>query len=394
MVTLLTEDEAEGIETGDELMITICIPAFNEEKTITRTLTSVLQLDYPHDKVEVIVVNDGSSDNTQEITEQLIKNSSDRNIVLINQENKGKGAALNVAIDKCTGTYFVCMDADSTIESNALRKMIPYYTSENVAVVLPCLKVEDTDNPNIFQKMQRYEYLVSMFYKELMSRLDCIRVAPGPFSMYKTDIVKKVGYFDENNLTEDLEMAIRLQKHQYRLVQTFKTSVYTIAPRTFKAIYHQRNRWYKGSFLNTLGYRKMIFNRKFGDFGIMQMPITLISGFLTLAVIGFLLYRITEPVFTKINNWSLINYDIIPLIKTFSWNFSLLDLNYGMISVGVVLGIISIFVLKRAHSITGERVMKYGMIPLMFYMAVYFFILGVVWLGVAYDLVRKKQQRW
>ena len=139
MVTLLTEDEAEGIETGDELMITICIPAFNEEKTITRTLTSVLQLDYPHDKVEVIVVNDGSSDNTQEITEQLIKNSSDRNIVLINQENKGKGAALNVAIDKCTGTYFVCMDADSTIESNALRKMIPYYTSENVAVVLPCL---------------------------------------------------------------------------------------------------------------------------------------------------------------------------------------------------------------------------------------------------------------
>tara|TARA_B100000315_G_C14015689_1_gene336557 strand:- start:85 stop:501 length:417 start_codon:yes stop_codon:yes gene_type:complete len=138
----------------------------------------------------------------------------------------------------------------------------------------------------------------------------------------------------------------------------------------------------------------MIFNRKFGDFGIMQMPITLISGFLTLAVIGFLLYRITEPVFTKINNWSLINYDIIPLIKTFSWNFSLLDLNYGMISVGVVLGIISIFVLKRAHSITGERVMKYGMIPLMFYMAVYFFILGVVWLGVAYDLVRKKQQRW
>jgi cellulose synthase/poly-beta-1,6-N-acetylglucosamine synthase-like glycosyltransferase len=351
-------------------------------------------LDYPEEHMEIIVVNDGSTDRTVEKVQEIIAAYPHRTITLINQENKGKGAALNTALHHSRGEYFICMDADSTIERNALRVMLPYFSSDDVAVVLPCLKVEDRKTNNILQKMQRYEYLVSMFYKELMSRLDCIRVAPGPFSMYKKEIVEQVGRFDEHNLTEDLEMAIRLQKHHYKLIQTFKTNVYTIAPRTFRGIYRQRNRWYKGSFLNTIRYRGMIFNKTFGDFGMMQMPITLFSGFFTLSIIGFLIYRSIEPVFRRIHFWNLIDFDIVPLFKTFHWNVLPIDLNYSVIIVGVILGVFSLFVLKRAHSLTGERILKYGMVPLVCYMFMYFFILGVVWIGVAFDLLRKKQQRW
>ena len=84
---------------------------------------------------------------------------------------------MNTGIRQAKGEYVVCMDADSIIpDKKALYKMLPYFSSEDIAAVLPCLKVGETKN--LLQKMQRYEYLVNMFYKELMGRLDCIKVTP------------------------------------------------------------------------------------------------------------------------------------------------------------------------------------------------------------------------
>lgn len=394
LITLLTEEEQKEGTAQDTPLVTIAIPAYNEEDTIQKTLTSVLQLDYPHQQIEIIVVNDGSEDATAQKVAEIQQQFPQRNILLINQHNKGKGAALNAALAPARGEYFICLDADSTVQANALRAMLPYFSAPDVAVVLPCLKVEDSDSNNLLQKMQRYEYIINMFYKELMGRLDCIHVAPGPFSMYKKEIVQKVGGFDEHNLTEDLEMAIRLQKYQYKLVQTFKTNVYTTAPGTLKGVYYQRNRWYKGSFLNTLAYKNLMWNKQFGDFGIMQMPLSLVSGLLTLSILLFLFYRLTEPIITKIYQWTLIDFDIAPLLNKFIWTFSLIDLNYSLIMVGIILITFTFFVIKRAHSLTGERVLRYGMVPVIFYLAIYFFILGVVWIGVAVDLLRKKQQQW
>ncbi len=394
LTTLLTEEEQKEGTTDKTPLVTITIPAYNEEDTIEKTLLSVLQLDYPRQQMEVIVVNDGSRDATAQKVVEIQQKFPERKIILINQENKGKGAALNAALTQAQGEYFICMDADSTVQANALRMMLPYFTQPDVAVVLPCLKVEDSSSNNLIQKMQRYEYIINMFYKELMGRLDCIHVAPGPFSMYKAAVLKIVGGFDEHNLTEDLEMAIRLQKYHYKLIQTFKTNVYTIAPGTLKGVYQQRNRWYKGSFLNTLAYKNLIWNKRFGDFGFMQMPLSLVSGLITLSILIFLIYRLAEPVIRKIYQWNLIDYDLSPLIQNFVWTYSLIDLNYSLIIVSVILLTFTFFVIKRAHSLTGERVLRYGMIPLFFYLAIYFFILGAVWIGVAFDVIRRKHQRW
>ncbi|MBI2135104.1 glycosyltransferase family 2 protein [Candidatus Woesearchaeota archaeon] len=373
--------------------VSIVIPAFNEEKKIRPTVKSVLELEYPRDKYEIIVVNDGSTDKTQEITKSIINEYKSHDIKLISQTNKGKGAALNKGLRKAKGEYFICLDADSYVSRDALSKTLPHFTNEKIAAVLPLLKVS---NPKtLLQKMQWLEYIVNMFYKELMGKLDCVHVAPGPFSIYRKSILGKIGGFDEKNLTEDLEITLRLQKHNYRIVQLLNTDVYTIAPSSFRELYRQRNRWYKGSVMNVITYRRMMFNKNYGDFGIIQMPTIIISGLIAIIIFISLAYYALKPQLQYLYNLSFVNFDLITLIKNFTLNLHYLDLNYmTFLLVAVMLGV-SLYMIKKSHAKTNEhKITKYGIFSFLCYLILYFFILGLVWIGVVFDLITGKRQKW
>jgi len=395
LITFLPEPNQKRVKKLKKFpKVSVAVPAYNEEAHIQKTIKSLIDLDYPKEKLEIIVINDGSQDQTKEKTEEIIKNHPLSNITLINKKNAGKGAALNDAIKKSSGEFFVCLDADSYPQKNALQKIIPHFENGENAVVLPCMKT--TSGKNLLQKIQRYEYIVNMFYKELMAKLDCIRVTPGPFSVYRKSVLEKIGGFDEDNLTEDLEMALRLQKYNYKITQTMETNVYTVPPDNFKGLLNQRNRWYKGSILNTLKYKEMIFKKKFGDFGMMQMPITLISGAMTIIILVSSIYYLLKPVFEKLYQLYLIDFDILALFNFKEWfsNFNILDLNFVMIALAVMMIIASLYVLKRSHINTQERVMKQGLFPLVFYTLAYFFILGIVWINIGFDLIMKRRQKW
>ena len=373
--------------------VSIAIPAYNEERKIRSTVESLLKLSYPKGKYEIIIVNDGSTDRTQETARNIIKENQSYSIKLISQKNRGKGAALNAALRKAKGEYFICLDADSYVSKDALKKILPHFSNDKVAAVLPLLKVS---NPKtLLQKMQWLEYIVNMFYKELMSKLDCVHVAPGPFSVYRKSILEKVGRFDENNMTEDLEITLRLQKHNYRIVQLLNTNVYTIAPSSFKELYRQRNRWYKGSILHAITYRKMIFNKSYGDFGIIQMPTIIISGIIAVIIFVSLAYYALKPQLQYIHNLSFINFDLITLIRNFSFNLHYLDINYTTMLLVIIMLSVSLFIIKKSHAKTRvHKVTKYGIFPFLGYLALYFFILGIIWIGIIFDLVRGKRQRW
>jgi len=373
--------------------VTIAIPAYNEEDRIEKTLKSALKIDYPLDKIEFIVVNDGSKDKTKEKTEKIIRSNKKFNIQLINQKNMGKGVALNTALKKAKGGFFICLDADSFVNPNALKKILPYFNSNDIACVLPVLKVEKPKN--LIQRMQWFEYIINMFYKELMSRLDCIHVAPGPFSVYRADIIKKVGYFDENfNLTEDLEMALRLQSKHYKIIQLLEGEVSTIAPKTIKELYKQRNRWYKGSIYNAFKYRRMMLNKNYGDFGIIQMPLIIVSGLLAVIIIGALFYYNMWIPIKHLNNLRYVNFDIMTLIKNFVIDFNILDLNFTSIFVAIVMLLISIYILVKSAAKTKEKVNKYGIFSISIYLLGYFMLLGVMWIGIITDMIIGKKQRW
>ncbi len=373
-------------------LVSIVIPAYNEEKNIISTLLSLIKLSYPKDKLEIIVVNDGSTDNTQRTVNEFAVQNKASYIKLINQKNKGKGAALNKGLAVSKGEFFICLDADSIVTKDALEKILPHFTSQNIGAVLPLLKV---DKPkNLWQKMQWLEYIVNMFYKRLMSRLDCVHVAPGPFSVYRADVLKKIGGFDEDNLTEDLEVSLRLQSKNYRIVQLLDAEVFTIAPKTFKELYKQRNRWYKGSVINAFRYKHMMFSRKYGDFGFIQMPTIIVSGLIAIILFSSLLYYGLKPYAKAIYNAIFIDFDFYTLVKEFKFDFNILDLNYSAILVAITMLIISIFILAKSHEKTKERLSKHGIFSLVSYLFFYFLVIGFIWVGIMLDFAFGKKQKW
>ena len=111
-------------------LFSVIVPAYNEEESIHKTLVSLCNVAYPQEKMEIIVVNDGSTDNTKNIVEEFIREHPTRNIMLINQENKGKGKAMNKGLEKAAGEFFACLDADSFVAPNALQVMLPLFEDD------------------------------------------------------------------------------------------------------------------------------------------------------------------------------------------------------------------------------------------------------------------------
>ena len=371
-------------------LVTIAIPAWNEEERIWKTLKSVVDLKYPKNKIEVFVMDDGSKDKTKEVVQKFIKQFKSWNINLISKENRGKGAVINDALKLAKGEFFIVFDADSTISTDALHKMLPYFEDKEVACVLPVIKVR---NPKkIIEKFQWIEYLATFFYKYAMSFLDCVPVAPGPFSVYRKEVLKKLGGFSENNLTEDLEISLRLQKHHYRLVQTLDVVSFTSAPSGLISFYHQRNRWYKGGLINSLKYRKMMFNRKYGDFGMMEFPSFLITGILIAILFLVGLFKSTQKIINWIVNFQGINFSFSSLFDTFHFNW--FAFSYTMTTLAVLASFFAAILLRWSHDAHEEKLFKYGRFILPVYLAIYGMFVMMVWVGVLFDFIFKRHQKW
>ncbi len=391
LLALLEREEVKRVRLKRFPLVSILIPAYNEEKTIRACLESVLRLDYP--ALEAVVINDGSTDRTQHVV-QSIKATASLPIILINQENKGKGAALNAGLQRISGEFYATLDADSVVEPTLLKKLLPYFSNQHVTSVLPLLKIK---NPkNLLQRIQRYEYIINMFHKLLNAMLDSVHVTPGPFSLYRTAIVKQLGGYDEHNITEDLEIALRLQKHHFKIIQTGETGVYTIPPDNLRDLYHQRNRWYKGAVINSFAYRSLMFRKDYGDFGIVRLPTVILAGILSIVVLSTLAYDIGDAVVHAFVRLSAINFDIVTLLINWSLNFHVLDLRYLELSVAFSVLALSFLVMVVSFRFCREKVSRYGRTFASFisYTLLYSFLLSFVWLMIGIDIFRGKIQKW
>ena len=395
---IIKKDEInQELESNPKLkeypFVSIIVPAYNEEKTITKTLNSIVKLNYPKDKLELIVVNDGSKDKTEEIVKSFIKKNKNKDIKLISQNNLGKASCLNKALSILKGEYFACLDADSFVDQNALKRMLFMHTNDGgLAIVTPILKVHEPKT--MFQKFQRLEYMASMIIIKLMGFMDCNFIAPGPFSLYKTRIIKELGGFDENNLVEDQEIAYKAQKNHYKIRQCSNAYVHTVAPKNFKGLSKQRNRWFKGTLLNLFGYRKLLFNKNYGDFGFFQMPIIFFTFVFAFIAMLSLVYHIFRPFYIYFRNMYLVGFDFMAYLNDISFNYSLIRMDVLSTFFVYIMLTLSIIMIYYSSRLTQDRVKKYGSIYLIPYFFVYFFVLSIIAIRVVFELIIGKKQRW
>lgn len=373
--------------------VAIILPCFNEEVTIEKTLDSVFSLDYPKKKLNVICVNDGSTDNTLKILKRLQKRWDFK---ILTQKNQGKYMALNNALKIIDEPYFSCLDADSYVDSAALKHLIEEFDDENISSVMPIMRV--TAPQNLLQRLQWFEYIISVYYKSIMGKLDCIHVIPGPFGTYRTDIVKKLGGFRKAHLTEDLEMALRHQDNNYTLKQSMDAFVYTKPPHNMKGFISQRTRWYQGTLLNIKDYKHFIFNKKFEEFGMFHIPTVALGGFFLFIGVGAAIYLMIKSIYNTLSRWMLTHFDFMTYINNYEFSVSLLSWNWTNIFALSILMILLYIFVHMAFISTKERITMFKnfqyLLMFLYYFVIYRFVIAWIWFIILKRLIFKMPNKW
>jgi cellulose synthase/poly-beta-1,6-N-acetylglucosamine synthase-like glycosyltransferase len=221
--------------------VSIAVPCWNEGKTVEATVNSLLALDYPKDKLQIWVVDDGSTDNTWEIIQKFADKEKYPQLTVRHKENGGKHTVLNYVIENTQAEVFGCLDADSYVLPDTLKNMVREFEDEKVMAVTPMLIVKDPKN--LIQAMQSVEYNVGLIIRKIFSPINAIHVTPGPFSLFRKVVFEKIGGYRPAHNTEDMEITFRMQKNFMKIVSSTNAFVETSTPDTIKKIYKQRVRW-------------------------------------------------------------------------------------------------------------------------------------------------------
>jgi len=296
--------------------VSIIIPAHNESSVIVPCVKSVLSLDYP--EFEVIVINDGSTDDTFALLEEafglterrfvyrksiptgevkaIYKSSSVPNLTVVDKDHSGKSDALNIGINLSRYHLFCSIDADSIFQANALLRIVRPILEKpeeviavggQVRVANGCV-VEDNRvvEPRLPQRLlpafQVVEYLRAFVASRLgLSKINNLLILSGVFALFKKDVVVQAGGYRSDTVTEDMELVVRLHRfvretrekgQKYSVVFLPDPICWTEVPTSLRNLSSQRNRWHRGLIQSVSQNLKMLFNPRYGGVGFIGMP--------------------------------------------------------------------------------------------------------------------------
>jgi len=293
--------------------VSVLIPAYNEENNIVSSVKAALALNYPF--FDVIVINDGSEDGTLKalveafglrkidlVYRDVLKTRAVRGfyhssahpaLLVIDKERGGKPDALNCGINACRSPYFCSVDADSVLERDALLRLIapviestvPVVASGGVVRAINGSVVEEGEVRKVdlprssLALFQVVEYLRAFLFGRVgLDALNGILILSGAFSLFRRETVVAVGGYTGDNVSEDMELVVRLHKHfrkrrePYRITFISDPICWTVVPESFRALGRQRRRWHMGLMQSLLQHKSALFNPRYGRLGMLVMP--------------------------------------------------------------------------------------------------------------------------
>ena len=372
--------------------ISLVVPAHNEEEGLPKTIHSIANLDYPKNKIQVIIVDHGSKDDTWDVAKRLIKRYKDLNIKLVKKEHESshtKAHAFNAGLAHATGEFAGCVDADTILLKECLKEIIPEFDSERIGAVISTIKV--TKPTNLYEKIQHLEYIFSTFMRTLMSKIETLHVTPGALSLYRKKIFDKHGGFDEENITEDLEMAMRLQSLGYKVRIAVGSITYTKVPNTFKSLWNQRVRWFRGFIYNNVKYKKMFMNKEYGSMGTFQYPVNILTLGTIILLVVMMSYELIRRIISYVERFLIIKWEIIafefPSLKEVIFN---LDINL------VIPIVISFFIAFAIYHLAHKNLKEKWKYPfaLALYISVYPLLRSMHWITAIYKESVRAKKKW
>lgn len=259
-------------EQFDELPpMTVSLPAYNESGTVTDTIEGIFDQDYPG-PLEVVVCDDGSTDDTWEILNDLKERYGDQ-LTIVQQENAGSAAARNTALAEGSHELVVSMDTDTVLKDNALyeagasfkRNPDVVAVGTNVGVLNP--------NATIWTKMQVYNYLLAMeIARMFQSQLGFVLVLSGGCGVFKREVLEEIGGWNTTQLmADDTDLTVRIHEHG-KVAYNPNIHAFTEVPETFRALWEQRLRWRQHGVTALLHHYRKQLNPRYGRFGVFGLP--------------------------------------------------------------------------------------------------------------------------
>ncbi|MDO8593803.1 MAG: glycosyltransferase [bacterium] len=388
LVTLLSSParaaraRAPGAEAPS---VAVIVPCWNEASTVAATCDSLLALEYPKEKLEIILVDDGSTDATREAMARFREHPQVR---IINKENGGKHTALNAGIALTRAELVGCLDADSFVEPDALREIIACFDDPQVVAATAAMSVHKPGN--ILQHMQNAEYTFGITLRHAFASVNGLYVTPGPFSFYRRAIVEKLGGFRYGHQTEDMEMALRIQHAGYGIENAPRARVYTKAPATIASLVKQRTRWISGFLRNILGEYRSLIGSRHGVLGFLVLPSALLAIGSGIMLFLLMLFLFTRNILAALSVRAGIplSYAFLPH-GAFDWLFLPISF-YMLLAVVVLLASITLIMIGKRISKTAGGI-GLGLVS---YTLIYAFIVPLWLIRATSDVTLGKRRGW
>jgi cellulose synthase/poly-beta-1,6-N-acetylglucosamine synthase-like glycosyltransferase len=329
----------ENIKLENYPKVTITVPCWNEEKTVSNTVNSLLNLNYPQDKLNIFLVDDGSTDGTWDVLNKFKQHS---NIKIFKKENGGKYTALNLGLENTETDFFGCLDADSVVHPEALVRTMSHFELYPLSMaVVPSVIVSGAKN--VIQNAQRVEHHMGVYNKKMLDFLGAINVTPGPFTIFRKKVFDDLGPYKHAHNTEDMEIAYRMQTNDYKISHCNDSYVYTNMPATIPKLFRQRLRWVYGFINNTLDYKHVLFKKRYGNFALFTLPMGAISIIALGYIFGRMVYSFLVFLYSKIMAFQVVGFSgshisLDPFFFNAGMSLFLIILVYSSVMFAVMFG--------------------------------------------------------
>ncbi len=268
----VTHRRAPPIHSHEQPKVAFVVPAYNEEKSVAACVQRLLATTYP--SFEVIVVDDGSQDDTFDEVQKL---TTDRRVRLFAQLNHGKWGALNTAIRNTDAEILVCIDADTQVRPDALSHLVKHFANPRVGAVAG--KVVVGNRVNLLTRLQALEYITAQnFERRAHDRLNSMLVVPGALGAWRRSALVKAGMYSADTVTEDADITVAVGRAGYRITYEDQAVAYTEAPETVRMLLSQRLRWSFGMFQTAWKHRRAV--REGAPQGLVSIPDLVVFGYL------------------------------------------------------------------------------------------------------------------
>ncbi|MEM8484165.1 MAG: glycosyltransferase family 2 protein [Bacteroidota bacterium] len=259
----ISEKSAQGYPP-----VSIIVPAYNEGKLLTNTVRSLLKLNYP--SFEIVVVDDGSKDDTRAVAHSLVGDYGHATVKLVEKTNGGKSTALNAGIQVSSHDFVLCVDGDSQLSPGTLREAMRHFREPRIGAVAGNVKVDNRNN--IWTTLQALEYVEGLnMARSAQSLFKLVNIIPGPLGLFRKQAIIDAGGYSSDTFAEDCDLTLKIIREGWRVEYEPRAQSFTEAPDKLTDLLKQRYRWTRGIIQAIRKHRDLFFNPTINFGGTMVM---------------------------------------------------------------------------------------------------------------------------